>query len=1013
MSLDRSDPAARFLGVALDADEFELLGLPPARYSVAEIEHAHRSQLERVGRHPDAGSDDARRVREALREAARRLKEQTRRAVGAEAGRAGEGRGSARRAGGYRRATTTTAPRELTSFDRAVLAVLISSGGWNASSRARLVELAASHGVAPEGLLKVIRGLGDHVGRAGGRIDAASITRGSARYDELPKAPAPSASREEVDRVAALLPELRRPGFWATAKLSVLFGAIALLLGVLFVRLLSRGTDPAPATPPSPGPAVVERPTQPDRVTGEDSGAVDAEGDRSPLAPPSVASFRGTPTFAVEIRPSEEAAEAVARAGDLAGEIERLEAKITVSSSLSTATRHLWEVVIGDAATSWRFLEPERAGRIREAVRQAFYGATDPTTADTLLDALKDLTGPPREPLDLARAAWAAGILAELAVDPHLPAVVREGARRITASFLPETADESVPAFARGARALLEERLDWLVAQTRGIEPPWEAWEIWLDVQERIGGASAPSRLRAIHALLRTDRPMPPDAPEIRIVGRLLEGVDWPSDAVERDLFLGVLQDEGVPAGNAWLLTSLLARTGPAWFTESMVIPREASREERLALRALVRDAWPLRVDEPGRRREAGVDPALASRWDALFQAYEARREATGERTLIEPRRLARELELGARLNTAAAAIWAGDADAADVALSETEDALAPEDASEEPAMPPGVVHPGGSSGGATPGVGGTNPQPGLGDDGQWGLRFQAAEDDHQERLKLLRWLRTAGVADLGPKDAEVLVRTAFHGSPGDVRELAQTITLERFRDGPQVALALVHGVVDAPRTGLTSDFVERVTGASLPHVRVETWSIDARRVLLEHTLKLRPVGDDSLDRIASEIDDLYRRQIRLLEPPGANGDGVEAEETAEARAADPADAAAMLTARWRERALDRAKGDDPSAGLVGVDRRQTLRLQLARGSLQEFVARQAGVLEYAALAVAEEEPSLAAALDAVRRDAELGRRDAEHVLQQAVRTEFALARLWRIRLAPPTTDPPSGGEPS
>ena len=72
----------------------------------------------------------------------------------------------------------------LTEFDRTVLAILVGSGGWNASSRGRLIGLAAQRGLKPAMLMRIVSGLAELL--QGGEFETVAGTNRAIDVAQLP-----------------------------------------------------------------------------------------------------------------------------------------------------------------------------------------------------------------------------------------------------------------------------------------------------------------------------------------------------------------------------------------------------------------------------------------------------------------------------------------------------------------------------------------------------------------------------------------------------------------------------------------------------------------------------------------------------------------------------------------------------------------------------------------------------------------------------------------------------------
>src|SRR5262249_37932742 len=85
-----------------------------------------------------------------------------------------------------------------------------------------------------------------------------------------------------------------------------------------------------------------------------------------------------------------------------------------------------------------------------------------------------------------------------------------------------------------------------------------------------------------------------------------------------------------------------------------------------------------------------------------------------------------------------------------------------------------------------------------IGRDGEFAAAYQQVGKNAEQRLELLRALRTNAGTDLGPIDAELLVREAYKGSPQEVRATAQSLIPQQFITGPIIAMEMLDQFADS-----------------------------------------------------------------------------------------------------------------------------------------------------------------------------------------------------------------------
>ncbi|MCA9292036.1 MAG: hypothetical protein KDA25_12970, partial [Phycisphaerales bacterium] len=425
------DPVMHFLRVPPGSGPFAVLGLRPAEYRAGQIEQALFRQLQRIDAHADAGTPEAKQVRERVVVAARILRDPEQRdrllrefkairqetehepallgtePVAAPAPRPmprplaptsnGPSASSARR--------TERPALRLTEFDRQVLAVLVGGGGWNADSRARLVALAATYGVSVQGLIRVVTGLAAYAASGGATLGVREITAGSSRMTMARPSEdldGPSTEREWVDRVA---PEFLEGDTWSTVKLALLFSLLTLFVAIVVTRFLVQSGD-ATIVASNPTPAIVAPPPVVEPTV------------RQPAPEPEIAlvTFDEFPTFQGDARP-DVALEAAARSGELPGLLDALSRRLYVrTGDPSDAAYREWALLVDQAATGWVLMSDARLDAVHAGLFEVFYAAADaPTISDRLLAEVTPDPSRADVPLEVWRDAWKAGFLAKVA----------------------------------------------------------------------------------------------------------------------------------------------------------------------------------------------------------------------------------------------------------------------------------------------------------------------------------------------------------------------------------------------------------------------------------------------------------------------------------------------------------------------------------------------------------------------------------------------------------------------
>jgi len=558
----------------------------------------------------------------------------------------------------------------------------------------------------------------------------------------------------------------------------------------------------------------------------------------------------------------------------------------------------------------------------------------------------------------------------------------RGAAARLDAS-LPKLVDELV-------RAQREARDAGSTVEAGSVAAPapgeWaNLWEGWITAQRavRSGTALQGAYAAATSAILRSGMDLSITGPGSDVLGRLVTPLlDFNDDPGVRRSLLAWLDDPRISSDALWVLTSLMLRNaGIAWFRSDLLIDWSSSLEARRAIRDAIALRWAEPAVAPPTTRPAiVVTKELLEQWRRALRGIEGRVAAARA-----PSELLRALLLCASLNEAAAAIEVGQEPRARDLVAEVGPALDP--AADPNAWPPG--------GGVVAGAVGSPSGP----DGEWARQLEGAERNLEQRLATIRHLRTRPGGDLGPRDAELFIREVIRGSPLEVRSVARSVLLESFRQGPNVLLELLDQLAEANPTEELSQVIGELLERPLPSVRSPEWVRESRVALLRHLIELRRGTDAELDLLATAVAEVMRSRLTLLprtsiEPP--RGD------------APPQTVLARLVDGWRERAGGLLVVRPIPAPLAELDRRRSLRQQVAFGAIVLFVAEQAAHLELLAFVLSAEAPWLAPPIQALVQQAAIERGEATSALAQSLLGELAIARLWELAFAGPEESTPA-----
>lgn len=389
------------------------------------------------------------------------------------------------------------------------------------------------------------------------------------------------------------------------------------------------------------------------------------------------------------------------------------------------------------------------------------------------------------------------------------------------------------------------------------------------------------------------------------------------------------------------------------------------------------------------RRRTGGV----ISRWEAATLSVIEKRASDRARDQLA-------LAVGlARLNAAASAAWSSQQVAAErlVTSAESADGLPallpdPPDTAPRDAIMRSLTAPGAET------------------DGQLALEINAARRQPGAALESLGRRRYA-LDPLGPADCDAVAAGALFGSPLDLRLICRKIAIDQ-KTNPVMIHAVLEALPKAAAQRPVSEIVSELTGRVLPLVEDPSWPTAARAALVARLAELLAQDDaDSVNSIASLLIAAYDAQVNETDIATSSDSAIPAP-AVPASAADPPDAPATagvtrgalsgadqalarVWGRWRQLALEdpRAAGD-----VQRLSRRRELRLSLASGVVQRFIAGQASNVELMALVVRREQPSLGARVNEVLERTAAVQRRAATAAAQIAGWERASAELWLLR---------------
>ncbi|MBI1302266.1 MAG: hypothetical protein GC172_00485 [Phycisphaera sp.] len=1016
---DARSAERRFLGLEGAPDDRALLGLPDeGPLKSGQIEAALERRGDEVARHPLSGSPEARRLLAHLEGAADRL----------QAAVALEGRGplhpnAARRAarnlsaqGGVRPGAENTgavgsaapkavvvAPKairrggsglsaeDLTEFDRLALAVLVVSGGWNATSAKRLAIVAEDHGVSVADLNRVVLGLTRFLAEGDGLRGAMGAVGSTARATYLAPSrigrvdAAEGAVERVFERIDRVLREEVGSGSRASQqRLAIVFVVFALSwVGVLAMIFFGGGGDDAADEALVAGTATTvpeSAAVAPAEVDRDANGA--ATGPIAALAAP--AKYPRPPGFIPSSTPRAVVEAASRGASWLEGAESLFEAARGTEGKPAAADVLGFAGSLSAAADAWPAggaYRDELIGLVERAARELRDGDAIRNAMQGVPGDIRDAAAAGRTPWQRTwRAAFGAGLLATIALDPLQPPEVAAAAREeLRLRSLPIPRGEITDPFAAGAASVLMRDVPALAEGLAVGTLDLEAASRWAEAVDALGPTvEMRNQLAraAIDAALRAPGAIDTPGVLVDFLGYAIQILDFTGRGRDpesvRDALAAWIVDASIPPARIWAFTSLLDQDlGIAWFGPDLVMATNAAPPARTALAERVIAAFP-RLAATTAGEAVLVEKTRLAEWQQFVDGVAAQRT---ERADLNLRRAAISLAL---LRTARV-FESGDDKAAQSAILAVESLVKRND--DEWNISPG---------GARVGL----PAAGIGD-GEFAAEMQAAGRDVARRLQALRGLQSRPAAgDLGPLDARALVFEAMRGAQAEPRELAATVLSDRFSSGPTVLLAALDQLVDTGGPS-AAEAMSRLLGEvySGPN-----WQPLARERILARFFELEDGPRHGVDAAAAEIaaiaSDLAPRFDR----------------TAAALVSARAEVAlATLVDAMREEARGKFLAEPFPAGLGEIERQRTARRSIARSAAQRMTAESAAVVDYAALLTVARQPVLRSEVEAILLEARRARANAASASAQVAGDLHAAVRIMGKGLAPRPTERSTG----
>lgn len=650
-----------------------------------------------------------------------------------------------------------------------------------------------------------------------------------------------------------------------------------------------------------------------------------------------------------------------------------------------------FDVAVGVFETRWTEMPADIVGPAALAVGERLL-RTGRASANAGVAMYERLEGPlvrlfgadvrdlPKTRGDVVAAVWAAGLLNRLKGDPSVPGRLVSSARARLGGLTPGGEVPREHAFTTGAALALDAMARRWARPAAGTPEEayrraWSAWTSSASALESAGtpGSSVPVLLAGAGVLLRDGElglsPLSADA-----LATVLAAVkDW-RPAPVAEAMLAWFDDPKIEARALSMLTGWMASQGPlAAVGPSMVLSADATTIQRREMR----DAYAVRLGVS----ESADGGKTARRW---ADAARAALVPGANENASEPLVALAAAAATAKLNEAAARLWAMDEKGADSALAAADaQAIAAATTVSRAISPP--IDPTFLT------------SPGSPPDGEWARRFLAVSGESL-RILLLNQLRN-GRGPEGPADADVLARAACLATPGTVRQLAQQ-TLRESADRAEVVNALLEVIADAPRQKAVAEMVQAVAGTPVVSPSDPEWRAGARRALVERLMQMTAdASDQRADALAALLWEACSGGASSLRPGVQRRAPGDAQATAAVPvSASPEAAASDLRTVWTDLARSIPEGTWATVTFDELERRHAARSALADTPIHRYLVERLGAVEMAGHAIVGERPQRAESVAGVLTELVEARRTASSAFHQILAVERASLRLWLIR---------------
>ena len=782
------------LGIPDTNDHKRILGVPKNRHDVIAIDTALRRRVAQLYSHPNGRTKEASEVKEYLEGIARSLKAT---------------------------AVKESAPQhdepDLTPLDQSILAVLISQGGWNRQSRARLVAVAASYEITVGGLMRILEALGESARSGEGPLSkkGRSTTKLSRQWTEVPKSPS-SLVDEFISKTAKkIAPEFNSSSPVMTLKIAVLFGLLTILAFVLSLRVLLAPDTPQPIA---------------DTLESDRNSNLFADNEVQEIL---IKPYESYPQLSFDEH-EDNSFEYSDRLLAEVSTLQKLRDAIELSLLRGESPKEEWsqslDVFLQLSTKGWFYASPQT----RNLLLDELIGVFIETERDASLTELLTTFLIPNElildePTSINQFVLKAELIAGMRCSQRLTPRLRAALTSIQDPTI-TSCDMDV------ARAdALKLSAKQLISLTE-IEPRTvDLWQSWLLLSQSIVNEHQQfdTYAFAMQSIFDSTIDLTRMSRTRDLLGTLTKNVQWDDSLYTKEFIKSIYNENQYAKNKLWAIGYLITDTGDLpWLNSLLIIqPNKSINLQKLSQN--IDDIWPEQEEKEQVQTylsiPAGYQPELTSNWVHLYSKVKTKNDDA--MTFLSLR----------RLNEAASAIWQGRPGIAQRVLTSIDE------------MNLDVVE-----------ISQTFPSE---PEGWWRDRFYEAKNDIGLRLELIDLLVGIDATDLRPEDAERLASAAVSNPSNKIRRTATKVIIEQFPHGKNVAIAILNQLHTSRANHEIASLVSNLTEVVLPSMTDSTWALQARKALLQHAIALQSRTALNLDTIAYELAQSVSTELLFVSP--------------------------------------------------------------------------------------------------------------------------------------------------